>query len=144
MSLARAFPPAVKYFPTQSGERSDFINSKTSRRVTEFQFRVYDLCAQIPAGRISTYKMISDALKSSPRAVGQALRNNPFDPLPVPCHRVLASDLYLGGFSGDWGCGKVSNKRSLLNSEGIDLDENDYVVVDKRSQYLFNDFVVPI
>ncbi|KAJ1990372.1 hypothetical protein H4R33_001734 [Dimargaris cristalligena] len=118
----------VKYFPTQSGERSDFINSKTSRRVTEFQFRVYDLCAQIPAGRISTYKMISDALKSSPRAG----------------HRVLASDLYLGGFSGDWGCGKVSNKRSLLNSEGIDLDENDYVVVDKRSQYLFNDFVVPI
>jgi hypothetical protein len=31
----------------------------------------------------------------------QAMRRNPFAPA-VPCHRVVASDLDLGGFNGSW------------------------------------------
>ncbi|KFY15546.1 hypothetical protein V492_01910 [Pseudogymnoascus sp. VKM F-4246] len=52
--------------------------------------RVYALLVQIPSGRITSYKSLSDALNSSPRAIGGALRNNPFAPevvsfsLPVP------------------------------------------------------------
>lgn len=34
-------------------------------------------------------------------AVGSALRENPFAPY-VPCHRVIASTLYIGGFGGEW------------------------------------------
>ncbi|KAI7863187.1 6-O-methylguanine DNA methyltransferase, partial [Spinellus fusiger] len=77
----------------------------------------------VPKGQVTTYKAISDALKSHPRAVGNALRNNPFDPLPIPCHRVIASDLTLGGFSGQWGDSvKVANKKAKLAKEGCVFD----------------------
>lgn len=73
---------------------------------------------------MSTYKAISDALKSHPRAVGQALRLNPFCPLPVPCHRVIATNLAIGGFSGGWGdCQFVADKKAKLASEGCVFNE---------------------
>lgn len=59
-------------------------------KVTEYQERVYSLLQQIPEGRISTYGALAKALSSSPRAVGGALRNNPFAP-EIPCHRCIAS-----------------------------------------------------
>ena len=59
-------------------------------QVTDFQTRVYTLLLQIPEGKVATYAALAKALKSSPRAVGGALRSNPFAP-EVPCHRVLAS-----------------------------------------------------
>lgn len=84
-------------------------------------------------GYISTYKLISDALNASPRSVGGALRVNPFAPLPVPCHRVIASNFFIGGFSGQWGCGeKVTNKRELLEKEGLIFDENGYLINKER------------
>jgi len=59
-------------------------------KVTEYQTRVYALLQQIPEGKVTTYAAMSKALNSSPRAVGGALRNNPFAP-EVPCHRCIAS-----------------------------------------------------
>lgn len=45
---------------------------------------------------------MSTALRlGSPRSVGAALRDNPFAPF-VPCHRVIASSLFVGGFLGEW------------------------------------------
>ena len=58
--------------------------------VTDYQTRVYTLLKQIPAGRIASYASMAKALDSSPRAVGGALRRNPFAP-EVPCHRVIAA-----------------------------------------------------
>ncbi|KAI8056767.1 hypothetical protein BDF22DRAFT_667846, partial [Syncephalis plumigaleata] len=58
----------IVYYPRDHSERKEYINPSTGRRVTEFQFRVYDLCAQIPKGYYSTYKQISDQIKGSPRA----------------------------------------------------------------------------
>ncbi len=60
------------------------------QKVTEYQERVYAALQQIPEGRITTYAALSKALNSSPRAVGGALRNNPFAP-EIPCHRCIAS-----------------------------------------------------
>ncbi|KAI9142339.1 hypothetical protein BKA69DRAFT_273484 [Paraphysoderma sedebokerense] len=71
----------VKYYPAELTERSQFISDKTRRKVTPFQFKVYDCCRQVPKGKLTTYKAISDYLSSAPRAVGQALKNNPFAPL---------------------------------------------------------------
>ena len=62
-----------------------------SKSVTPFQERVYALLQQIPEGKVTTYAAMAKALNSSPRAVGGALRNNPFAP-EVPCHRCVASD----------------------------------------------------
>ena len=76
------------------------MNPRTGRVITPFQFRVYDLCRQVPAGYVTTYKIMAEALHSNARAVGQALRVNPFAPLPIPCHRVVATDGFIGGYSG--------------------------------------------
>ncbi|KAJ7574316.1 hypothetical protein C8J56DRAFT_979369 [Mycena floridula] len=59
--------------------------------------------------------------------VGGALRINPFAPY-VPCHRVIASNLYIGGFLGEWGKeGKtktqVPRKLKLLESEGVQFSD---------------------
>jgi methylated-DNA-[protein]-cysteine S-methyltransferase len=58
--------------------------------VTKYQERVYTALQQIPSGRITSYNAIAKALNSSPRAVGGALRVNPFAP-EIPCHRCIAS-----------------------------------------------------
>ncbi|KAF9896954.1 hypothetical protein BX616_006446 [Lobosporangium transversale] len=134
----------VHLYPNTAKERENAINKHTGRKITPFQFQVYDLCAQIPKGQISTYKHISDALQSSSRAVGQALKVNPFAPLPIPCHRVLDSKLYIGGFMGQWGEGeKIDNKRAKLFHEGIVFDETDHVAQEIREKVIFTDFTVP-
>lgn len=86
---------------------------------TPFQSRVYEACLLIPRGRVATYAGLARAIGcGSPRAVGQALKRNPFAPR-VPCHRVVASDRGLGGFSGQSGGEEVDRKRALLASEGV-------------------------
>lgn len=60
------------------------------QKVTAYQERVYTALQQIPEGRVTTYGAMSKALDSSPRAVGNALRVNPFAP-EIPCHRCIAS-----------------------------------------------------
>lgn len=98
---------------------------KPARNPTTFETRLYDLCKCIPAGRVATYGLLAQLLKSAPRAVGQGLRRNPFAPV-VPCHRVVSSDLGLGGFNGGWGdsnC-EVLRKKQLLLAEGVGFEDN--------------------
>ena len=99
---------------------------------TSFQKKVLTVLCQVPRGRYTTYAAISKHLSSSPRAVGNALKNNPFAP-QVPCHRVLASGGGIGGFHGSWGRnGKEGlnddKKRKLLRDEGVKFDGKGRVV----------------
>ena len=55
---------------------------------------------------------------ASARAVGQSLGRNPF-PIVVPCHRIVAADGTLGGFSAPGG---TATKRRLLTIEDARLD----------------------
>lgn len=99
---------------------------------TPFEKRVLSVLCQIPAGCVSTYGLLSAHLQSSPRAVGGALRRNPFAP-QVPCHRVVATGGQLGGFKGHWantsksGGGvegiTIVEKKKLLRAEGVKIDE---------------------
>jgi methylated-DNA-[protein]-cysteine S-methyltransferase len=104
-------------------ERSSFLYllGPNVSHLTSLQ-RVYTLLLAIPPGRVTTYAHLARALSSSPRAVGGALRNNPFAP-EVPCHRVIASDGYVGGFKGDWEKApsgvNQSMKLQLLSEEGV-------------------------
>ncbi|KAL1869030.1 hypothetical protein Plec18167_008033 [Paecilomyces lecythidis] len=68
--------------------------------VTPFQRRVYHLLEQIPAGRVTTYGALARVLNTSPRAIGNALRNNIFAP-QIPCHRCVASNGYVNGYDGE-------------------------------------------
>lgn len=92
---------------------------------TDFEKRVWTALCQIPRGRVTTYGLLSAHLGTSPRAVGNALRRNPFAP-EVPCHRVVATGGSLGGFKGSWpkdGEGiTITEKEKLLRGEGVKLD----------------------
>jgi len=90
------------------------------RPPTAFETRVYAACSAVPTGRVTTYGAIAAVLGiSSARAVGQALRRNPYAP-DVPCHRVIAAGSRLGGFSGRAGDTPETRKKvALLAGEGV-------------------------
>lgn len=82
-----------------------------------FKEKVYQLTKQIPKGKVATYGQLA-RLAGSPkaaRAVGGFMRTNPNVPI-VPCHRVVASDGSLTGYSGGEG---ISTKRKMLLEEGV-------------------------
>jgi methylated-DNA-[protein]-cysteine S-methyltransferase len=83
--------------------------------VPPFHRLVYEAARAIPPGATLSYGEIA-ARAGSPgaaRAVGQALRKNPFA-IVVPCHRVLAAGGKVGGFTANGG---VSTKLKLLALE---------------------------
>ena len=85
--------------------------------VPEFNRRVYAIARTIPPGTTLTYGEIAARLGGEPgaaRAVGQALGRNPV-PIIVPCHRVLAMDGRMHGFSAPGG---VTTKLRILAIEG--------------------------
>lgn len=87
--------------------------------VTAFQQRVYDEARKIPRGFAMTYGELARRIGCGcPRAVGQALRVNPFAP-EVPCHRVVAGDGSLTGFGGKRDETALGRKRHLLVEEGV-------------------------
>lgn len=97
----------------------------STRKPTTFELRVYQaLVDKVPQGSVTTYAALAELLQTSPRAVGGALRRNPYAP-QVPCHRVVSSDGKLGGFCGETEAGSdaLQRKRELLTREGVSFDE---------------------
>ena len=93
-----------------------------SQEISPFRARVYAALRKVPAGRVTTYAELARAAGcGSPRAVGQALRRNPFAP-EVPCHRVIAADGAAGGFNGHRGGPELERKLRLLAAEGVKFD----------------------
>lgn len=84
---------------------------------THFQRRVWQQIAAIPCGTTRSYGEVAAAIRSGPRAVGNACGANPY-PLVVPCHRVLAANQGLGGFARQRGGFLLEVKKWLLQHEG--------------------------
>ncbi len=78
-----------------------------------FQQRVWEALYAIPYGQTRSYGEIAAATSSVARAVGGACGANPI-PIVIPCHRVLASNGKLTGFSA---AGGVRDKQLLLDLE---------------------------
>ena len=78
-----------------------------------FQKRVWAALCAIPPGETRSYADIARTIGSAPRAVGGANGANPI-PIIIPCHRVVAADGSLGGYSGGDG---PATKRYLLDLE---------------------------
>ncbi|MCD4779915.1 MAG: MGMT family protein [Candidatus Omnitrophica bacterium] len=87
---------------------------KDQQTLTDFQWDVLRATLTIPLGETRTYQWVADKIgrPKAVRAVGQALRRNPY-PIMIPCHRVIKSDGSLGGYAG----GPSTKKERLLNQE---------------------------
>ncbi|MCX8147263.1 MAG: MGMT family protein [Candidatus Woesearchaeota archaeon] len=80
-----------------------------------FTQKIWQLARKIPKGKVTTYKIIAKKLGTRAyRAVGNALNKNRSK--KVPCHRVVRSDGYVGGFAGG-----TKEKIRLLKKEGIKI-----------------------
>ncbi|POY76876.1 putative Methylated-DNA--[protein]-cysteine S-methyltransferase [Rhodotorula taiwanensis] len=141
IALGRTPPP----FPTTPTARKAFLRPKSQRKVTPFQWQLYDALLTIPSGRVATYRQLAEHLTGSAngaRAIGSALRENPFAPY-VPCHRVIATNLYIGGFGGEWlptrrrrrretskdivDGTRTNEKLELLKQEGVTFDSKGFL-----------------
>ena len=103
------------------GGRVDLTGIAVSHedRVGAFARRVYGATREVGPGETITYGEIAqrldpDAAPGAARSVGAALGSNP-TPIIVPCHRVLAADGSLHGFSAPGG---IVTKRRMLQIEG--------------------------
>ncbi len=84
-------------------------------RGTAFQRQAWDYLQSIPCGQTRSYGQQATAIGSAraSRAVGQANGANPIA-IIIPCHRVIAGNGGLGGFSAG-----LERKRWLLRHEGM-------------------------
>jgi len=96
-----------------------------------FAKKVYDLCSKVPESRVTTYKIIAEKLGCGGyRAVGQALRRNPYAP-QVPCHRVVLSSGRIGGFNGKMSGKEMQRKVKLLKMEGVEVRDGRIIDFEK-------------
>lgn len=103
------------------GEWQDFSDLNYDFTHTgDFPRQVYSQTLRISPGSTCSYGDIAKALNRPPgtsRAIGTALGANPW-PLLIPCHRVVASNGKMTGFSGPGG---IKTKLRLLTLEGAQL-----------------------
>jgi methylated-DNA-[protein]-cysteine S-methyltransferase len=100
--------------------------------ISDFRRTVFDALLDVPKGYVTTYGALAKRIGcASAQAVGGALRRNPFAPR-VPCHRVLAFDGSIGGFSGHRTGPNIARKIALLRSEGIALDDDGNLLDDSQ------------
>jgi methylated-DNA-[protein]-cysteine S-methyltransferase len=97
-----------------AGTRRSFNLPLDLSRGTVFQQKVWRTLQRISYGRLRSYQWVAARVGGSQyaRAVGNAVGANPM-PIVIPCHRIVAQDMSLGGFS----CG-LPTKRKLLTLEG--------------------------
>jgi methylated-DNA-[protein]-cysteine S-methyltransferase len=103
------------------GERIDFRDIPVLLSgLTPFRQKVLNAVRNIEYGEISTYHEVAEICGSSraARAVGGALASNPV-PIIIPCHRVVAFNGRLTGFSAPGG---EKTKSALLKMEGVEFN----------------------
>jgi O-6-methylguanine DNA methyltransferase len=97
-----------------AGTRKSFDLPLDLSRGTSFQQKVWRTLRRISYGRFRSYQWVAVRVGGTgyARAVGNAVGANPM-PIVIPCHRIVAQDSSLGGFSGG-----LPMKRKLLALEG--------------------------
>lgn len=111
--LAQAVSQLTEYF---EGSRTGF-DLPVAVSGTPFQEKIWSALQKIPYGQSLGYQELGLAagVGKAPRAVGGAVGANPL-PIIIPCHRVLASNKSITGYSGGEG---IPTKVALLDLEGV-------------------------
>lgn len=109
--LQEARTQLVEFF---RGQRHRFTLPLDVSKGTAFQRAVWRTLQLVPYGKLRSYQWVALRVggRRYARAVGGAVGANPL-PVVIPCHRIVAQDASLGGFS----CG-LPMKRKLLALEG--------------------------
>ena len=97
-----------------AGARRSFDLPLDLSRGTSFQQKVWRTLRRVSYSRLRSYQWVAVRVggRQYARAVGNAVGANPM-PIVIPCHRIVAQDASLGGFSGG-----LPTKRKLLTLEG--------------------------
>ncbi|MES0335413.1 MAG: methylated-DNA--[protein]-cysteine S-methyltransferase [Candidatus Magnetobacterium sp. LHC-1] len=106
-----------QFYEYFAGNRKSFDVGLYLDEITPFCAAVYETLNRVSYGDVCTYKELAQwvGIVGGARAVGQALRKNPL-PVVIPCHRVIASNGSLGGFSLG-----LHIKRWLLEREKVSI-----------------------
>jgi methylated-DNA-[protein]-cysteine S-methyltransferase len=121
-SLPRTAAACAETLDDYLNERSSELKLPIDLSLVRSQFRreVLQALYEVPRQTTTTYLQLANRVgrsRGAARSVGQAVATNPLAVI-VPCHRVLASDGSLGGYSGG-----LWRKRWLLQLEGHALPE---------------------
>ncbi len=110
--MAATLRSLADYF---SGTPTDFATLPMDLQGTTFQLKVWQELRKIPWGTTISYKELARRVDNpkGPQAVGQANGANPI-PLIIPCHRVIAANGSLGGYTSG-----LDRKRWLLRHESL-------------------------
>ena len=113
--LAETRKQLTQYF---AGDRKKF-DVPFDLSGTPFQLKAWKTLTRIPYGKTISYGEQAKAMRKTKafRAVGSANGKNPI-PIIIPCHRVIASNGGLGGYSLG-----LKMKRQLMKLEGISAAE---------------------
>jgi len=93
--------------------------------------KVLKTVSSIPVGYVASYSSVARAAGGSPRAVGRVMALNPL-PLFIPCHRVVASDFTLGGYSAG-----LNVKLGILKRERRGYNVTKEIKVDGNALQVF-------
>jgi len=110
----------VRYF---QGEDANFSTIRLDLEgCSDFFRRVCNIVRIIPYGSLASYGGVARMAErpGSARAVGRVMANNSI-PIVIPCHRVVASDGRLTGYSAEGG---LATKEKLLRMEGLRFSDS--------------------
>ncbi|MDR0373706.1 MAG: methylated-DNA--[protein]-cysteine S-methyltransferase [Nitrososphaerota archaeon] len=108
----------------------NFILSDAS--LPPYSQRVLRAVSAIPTGYVASYGAVAKAVGGGARAVGNVMASNPF-PLIVPCHRIVKSDLGLGGY----GAGGLGVKLEFLKREQRNYSEPKEIEIGNKMLKVF-------
>ena len=112
-------------------DKGDYGFKIGTKHLSGYQIRALNCTGLVPVGYVTTYGAIAKAVGGSARAVGRVEATNPF-PLLIPCHRVVRSDLSIGGY----GYGQQT-KWGILQREKRGHEESTSLKVDDKELALF-------
>jgi len=105
--------------------------SLAKERLPKYTRKVIETVSKVPPGYATTYGEVAKAVGGGPRAVGQVMASNPFAPV-CPCHRVVRSDLTLGGYGGG-----LNVKLAILKRERRGYSAEREIPVDGKKLRVF-------
>ena len=112
-------------------DRESYRFKIATDQLSSYSKKVLNCTRLVPVGYVTSYGAIAKVVGGSARSVGRVQASNPF-PLLIPCHRVVRSDLSIGGY----GYGEQV-KLEILQREERGYEESIELEVDDRKLALF-------